>query len=70
MIMGLRLTKEGVSQRNFLERFGLELRQTYLKEIDELMTLNLLEWAGEDEDILRLTPNGRLLGNQAFVRFV
>ena len=70
MIMGLRLTIEGVSKKTFRERYGLELERVYSTEIDELIALNLLEWVGEDGDNLRLTPEGRLLGNQAFIRFV
>jgi oxygen-independent coproporphyrinogen-3 oxidase len=67
MLTGLRLTREGVSARGFQERFGRELREVFGQEIDELLRLGLLEWAG---DSLRLTPHGRLLGNQVFLRFV
>ena len=85
MITGLRLTQEGVSAEGFRARFGVELREVFGKEIDELVTLGLLEWAnpsppslsqpdreggrGEGE-VLRLTRRGRLLGNQVFMRFV
>ena len=64
---GLRLTREGVSAQDFQERFGRELREVFGQEIDELLRFGLLEWAG---DSLRLTPHGRLLGNQVFMRFV
>jgi len=70
IIMALRLTREGLSQRLFRERFGVNFANLFAREIDELIALNLLEWAGSDGDILRLTPSGRLLGNQAFIRFV
>jgi oxygen-independent coproporphyrinogen-3 oxidase len=67
MLTGLRLTREGVSAQGFAKRFGRELREVFRKEIDELQRFGLLEWAG---DSLRLTPHGRLLGNQVFLRFV
>jgi len=70
MILALRLTREGVSQRLFRERFSVDIANLFASEIDELIALNLLQWAGSDGDILRLTPSGRLLGNQAFIRFV
>ncbi len=70
MMMGLRLTREGVSRKSFEVRFGCILERVYSQEIDELCTLGLLEWAGERGDRLRLTTQGRLLGNQVFVRFI
>jgi oxygen-independent coproporphyrinogen-3 oxidase len=70
MIMGLRLIKEGVSKERFYQRFNQELESVYRDEIEELFQLGLLEWAGPLRNILRLTPRGRLLGNQAFMRFV
>jgi oxygen-independent coproporphyrinogen-3 oxidase len=70
MMMGLRLTREGVSKRGFFERFGLDLDDLFKAQIDRLTHLGLLEWAGERADILRLTPRGRLLGNQVFVEFI
>jgi oxygen-independent coproporphyrinogen-3 oxidase len=70
MMMGLRLTQEGVSGRHFLERFGESLQEVYGKEIERLISLDLLEWAGEGGDTLRLTSRGRLLGNQVFLEFI
>ena len=43
------------------------MHDVFRGEIDELVGLELLEWAGP---ILRLTKHGRLLGNQVFMRFV
>jgi oxygen-independent coproporphyrinogen III oxidase len=68
MMMGLRLTREGVSDKNFARRFGISLRDAYGREINRLLKLELLEW--ENEDTLRLTPRGRLLGNQVFMEFI
>ena len=76
MIMGLRLTKEGIMRSAFRERFGRELGEVYGEETDDLRRLDLLEWVNhsaseaEESEILRLTPRGRLLGNQVFMRFV
>jgi oxygen-independent coproporphyrinogen-3 oxidase len=67
MMVGLRLTKEGVSKYRFRERFGKEMRVVFEREINELTHLGLIEWAG---DSLRLTTRGILVGNQVFMRFV
>jgi len=67
MMLGLRLTQEGVSAAAFQERFGREMQSVFAKEIGELERLGLLEWAG---DALRLTRRARLVGNQVFLRFV
>jgi oxygen-independent coproporphyrinogen-3 oxidase len=66
MMVGLRLTQEGVSRRSFEQRFGIPVEKVFGKEIDQMGRAGLLE-AGE---ILRLTPRGRLLGNQVFMQFV
>ena len=70
MMMGLRLTEEGVSGEAFRARFGTSLREVYETEIEELISEGLLEWEPVESDRLRLTPRGRLLGNQVFVRFI
>ncbi len=81
MLTGLRLTVEGVSSEVFRQRFGVELMDVFGKEIEELIGLGLLEWASKSpspksgggvrgEGLIRLTPRGRLLGNQVFMRFV
>jgi oxygen-independent coproporphyrinogen-3 oxidase len=77
MMTGLRLTQEGVSLVEFEKRFGKSLREEYGKEIEELLKLGLIEQTdsplpmGEGLGVrVRLTPRGRLLGNQVFMRFV
>ncbi|MEZ0396639.1 MAG: radical SAM family heme chaperone HemW [Anaerolineales bacterium] len=71
MMLGLRLTREGVSRRGFADRFGVEMTDVFGEEISELLGLGLLEWVeGEAAQVLRLTPPARLLGNQVFMRFV
>jgi oxygen-independent coproporphyrinogen-3 oxidase len=70
MMMGLRLTREGVSGAAFRQRFGRELKDAFAPQIERLIGLDLLEWAGAQGDVLRLTRRGRLLGNQVFVEFI
>jgi oxygen-independent coproporphyrinogen-3 oxidase len=77
MMMGLRLTHEGVNRQVFKERFGVDLNDVFTKEIDELMNYGLLEWVEKEtsdfrkkSEVLRLTKKARLLGNQVFSRFV
>lgn len=68
MMTGLRLTEEGVSEKEFQARFGKSMCDEYEKEIGELLKLGLIEFkAGEN---IKLTKRGRLLGNQVFMRFV
>lgn len=70
MLMGLRLTVEGVSKRAFKARFGVDLEDRFKGEIEQILNTGLLEWESQTGDKLRLTPQGRLLGNQVFMHFV
>ena len=70
MMLGLRLTSEGVSDHNFRELFNVSMVNIYSREIQELLDLELIEWLGDDQSLLRLTRRGRLLGNQVFMKFV
>lgn len=70
MMMGLRLTEEGVSRPVFLERFGIDMDDQFSDEIGKLVKLGLLEWDVNGEERLRLSPQGRLLGNQVFIHFI
>jgi oxygen-independent coproporphyrinogen III oxidase len=70
MMVGLRLTQEGVARETFSQRFGTELEKVFGAEINECIQLGLLEWAGQKQQRLRLTNRGHLLGNQVFRRFV
>ncbi|MDW8102954.1 MAG: coproporphyrinogen III oxidase family protein, partial [Anaerolineae bacterium] len=67
IILGLRLVKEGLSFERFYNRFGQDLRELYGSQIEELVSLGLLEKDGER---IRLSPRGRLLGNEVFQRFL
>lgn len=74
MILGLRLTGEGVAADDFQQRFSVSLTQVFGSEIEELLRLGLIEWARDERTrhrpALRLTRRGRLLGNQVFLRFI
>ena len=65
MMLGLRLD-EGMSPESFAARFGMALPSVYGEQILELTTLRLLE---QSKGVLRLTGQGRLLGNEVFLRF-
>jgi len=66
MMLGLRLNS-GVSRAEFSRRFGVPIDSVFGNELDDLHSLGLLESV---DDSVRLTERGRLLGNEAFERFV
>jgi len=66
VVLGLRLV-EGLRLEEFRRRFGRGLISMYGAQVQELETLGLLERAN---GCLRLTANARLLGNEAFQRFL
>jgi oxygen-independent coproporphyrinogen-3 oxidase len=66
VFLGLRRSR-GVERRAFATRFGRELDQVYGAAIEDLCQLGLLS---ADDDGIRLTRRGRLLGNEVFVRFM
>ncbi|MFN2226988.1 MAG: hypothetical protein ACK2UY_11785, partial [Anaerolineae bacterium] len=51
----------------FRRRFDLDPRDHFRSEVAELVDLGLLE---VDDERLRLSPRGYLLGNQVFARFL
>jgi len=67
MMVGLRLVEEGVSDARFRDRFGLGLKDAFGDTIERLVASGLLE---RTADGLRLSPRGRLLGNQVFAEFL
>ena len=66
MMMGLRLN-EGVSDAAFRARFDEGVADAFPGPVAECADLGLAEWAN---GALRLTERGRLLGNEAFLRFL
>ena len=67
MMLGLRLVREGVSEDRFRARSGNSLDAVFAGEIVELVGRGLLERLPER---VRLTTQGRLLGNQVFAMFL
>jgi len=71
MLLGLRLTREGVSLAEFSRRFGLDAREVFAVEIRRLQQRQLIEFAQfPDGPHIRLTRKGIIVGNQAFMEFV
>ena len=85
MIMGLRLTHEGIDETTFLSKFGRGLQDVYGRQLSKLSALGLIEFAGRwgtkaralEHGVersparrIRLTRRGRLLGNRVFSEFV
>lgn len=71
MMLGLRLTQEGVSDAVFRNRFGFAIQEAFPTEINKLLGAEFVEWAQfEDGPHLRLTRRGIMLGNQVFQEFV
>lgn len=71
MMVGLRLTLDGVSKQAFYGRFGIIMEDVFGNEINQLVENGLLEWTVRNgQDCLRLTKRGRLLGNLVFREFV
>lgn len=66
MMLGLRLA-EGVSRAAFRARHGRDLDAVYGPQLADLVALGLLDDAG---DAVRLTPRGRLVANEALLRFL
>ncbi|MDI3547733.1 MAG: hypothetical protein PWR10_1385 [Halanaerobiales bacterium] len=66
LFMGLRLI-DGVSTGDFKARFGLELKEVYQDELNRLTGLGLVQF---DEEQLKLTQKGILLGNEVFMEFL
>lgn len=67
MMLGMRLTAEGVGEENFQLRFGQPLGERYSGELHQLSELGLIE---RIDGRVRLTRRGRLLGNRVFAAFV
>jgi len=71
LMMGLRLTEEGINTEQFTNRFSLKIEDIYFDQIEKLMALGLIEYKTSNKfRILRLTKKGRMLGNQVFLEFI
>jgi oxygen-independent coproporphyrinogen-3 oxidase len=70
MMLGLRLTGEGVSEVEFKQRFGVTPTEVFGQQIEQLVSQGLLERISDDRKTIRITSKGRLLGNLVFMEFV
>ncbi|HEX2908023.1 MAG TPA: radical SAM family heme chaperone HemW [Phototrophicaceae bacterium] len=67
LLMGLRLTEEGIRRAVFRERFGVDLLEIHGPMIEKYANYGLLE---VNADVVRLTRRGRLLSNVIFRELV
>lgn len=70
LMVGFRLTDEGVSDTVFHAQFNHSIESVFDKQIDHLLKQELIERHPQDSTRLRLTRRGRLFGNQVFAQFV
>lgn len=66
MMLGLRLNS-GISRSEFLRRFGHDIETEFGGKLQRMFSYDLLEQAC---DYIRLTPRGRMLGNEVFAEFI
>jgi oxygen-independent coproporphyrinogen III oxidase len=67
LLMGLRLTQEGISRATFKARFGEDLLDIHGDLVERFEKLGLLY---VDEHVVRITRQGRLLSNMIFRELV
>ncbi|MEI5905781.1 radical SAM family heme chaperone HemW [Bacillus spongiae] len=66
MFLGLRKI-EGVSKQKFEHKYGLDVKEVFPSSINKLVSQGLLK---EQDDFLKLTKQGKLLGNEVFQSFL
>ncbi len=67
MMLGLRLTDEGVPCQRFRDRFGEDPRRVYADDLETFGRRGLLEVT---EEYIRLTPHGVFLSSEVLMAFV
>jgi oxygen-independent coproporphyrinogen-3 oxidase len=67
LIMGLRLTKEGISRAAFRQRFGIDFVELYHDVIRKYVGFGLIKY---DDDRVMITQKGRLLSSAIFRELV
>ncbi len=70
MMLGLRLTEDGVSSAEFSARFGYSLEELFHRQLTQLFHQELLEKHPTAADRLRVTQKGIRFGNRVFAAFV
>lgn len=63
LMMGLRLTSEGINRAEFVRRFGVDLMEIHGPVIEKFKGHDLLY---VDDHVVRITQRGRLLSNVVF----
>lgn len=67
MMIGLRLLDEGVGQREFAQRHGIELDEAFPEQLIMLSEVGLVE---RDDARIRLTTRGMMIANDVAERFI
>lgn len=67
IMMGLRMTKEGIHRTTFRRRFDIDFVELFPEGVEKFRTLGLLDI---DEERVHLTESGRLLSNAVIREFV
>ncbi len=70
LMVGFRLTEEGISKTTFQKKFGKSLEGLFERQLGRLIKQGLIEMHPLDEDRYRLTTRGKLFGNRVFSQFV
>lgn len=68
LMVSLRMTEEGLSYSDFCNRYGLDMREVFQKQIERLAHDGLLEEVNGER--IRLTRKGRFFGNRVFSAFI
>ncbi|MGG0657568.1 radical SAM family heme chaperone HemW [Rummeliibacillus pycnus] len=66
LFLGLRKTA-GVSKKYFYEKFNCTIESVYEKQLQDLLEKGLIAM---EEDYIKLTRNGRFVGNEVFEEFL
>lgn len=67
LMMGLRLTQEGIRRTAFRQRFGVDLLELHAEAIEKFVNYGLLY---VDDDVVRITSAGRFLSNAIIREFI
>jgi oxygen-independent coproporphyrinogen-3 oxidase len=67
LMMGLRLTREGIQRDVFRERFGVDVTELHAGTIEKYENYGMMFC---DEQVLRLTEAGRLVSNAIISEFI
>ena len=67
MMLGLRMTSNGVSYERFIESYDEDLRNRWSKQIDRCLQSGLVEVL---DDRIRLTDRGIFMANDVMAAFL